>query len=129
MTIETDIRQAVESNCDYLLRRAYIAKLQRLLDTLDKEAEGIKHIELPLWYLENKGRGEVSFILIREDVDDENFVWAKSRCREDLKNDFCREETGVKNGGCVFRHEGPYIMIAIGNEVTPAKRYFMGRID
>jgi hypothetical protein len=52
------------------------------LDTLDKEAESIEHIELPLWYLENSGKGKVSFIFIREDVDDENLAWAKSHCRE-----------------------------------------------
>lgn len=141
MTIETDIRQSVEANCDYLLRRAYITKLRSLLDTLDKEAESIKHIELPLWYLEDiknwhgcsYGRYVVDegLLLVREDVDPDTLKWLKdmSIMSGAVVYDFYREPTPPDmERDPLNSHKGPYVMISIGNEVTPAKRYYLGRV-
>ncbi len=140
MTTEKLVRQAVEAQSDYLLRRAYIAKLKELLNTLDKEAESIKHIELPLWYLEDVSnwsggyRGQwivdEGLLLVREDVDPDTIEWLKSICCSsgEIVNDFYREKTPGGRKSQWTAYEGPYIMISIGNEVTPAKKYYLGRL-
>lgn len=136
MSINQTVTDAVKANCDYRLRKAQIASLRLLLDELDKDAENIKLIDLPLWYVEprrtyarHKGwHSNGGFILVRDDVDVEVINWLKGCCRQDLRRDFYREWIkGVS--GLTIDDTCSYTAIFIGNEITPAKRYYLGMID
>lgn len=116
--IEQLIRQNVESQEDYLLRMANIAHLKSFLTNLESEAESIRKIDLPLWYVGGRDPsysdrwGLPIWILLREDVDPLVFMWV---CEHADRAQFANAHPIYP----AFYEEG-YL---IGNKVTPPKKY------
>jgi len=130
--IEQMIRQAIEDEKDYLLRIARLNKLRMFLDALENEAQRIKKIDLPLWYVQenrsyygyhthNGGIESGSWLMIRQDVDPEILEWV---------NDCCNSCRYLVSGSEGWKGSHPIYhgfcdkMVEIGNKVTPSKLYY-----
>lgn len=113
------IREDVESQTDYLLRMARISHLKAHLVKLQVEADSIKLIDLPLWYVGgrdpsfNDKWGQPIWILLREDANPEVFQWV-------CNNAYRAQHAPAHPIYPAFYGEG-YL---IGNKATTPKKYF-----
>lgn len=115
MNLKDAIRQDVESVEDYNLRLARIATLSATLRELSLEAEQIRQVVLPLWYMFDERRHHV--ILLREDVDPKIIKYISD----------CYYSFGYFNGGIADKVLTKFAAqrVVIGNKVTLSKTYLL----